>query len=309
MPLMDIRRIRIESGLQHRARKNAEAIEEYRDAYIEGVKLPPVELIFDGTDYWLWDGFHRLDSATAAGRKGIEVNIRRGTRREAFWLSVGANQGHGLRRTNDDKRNAVKAVLQDQEGSALSNREIAERCGVSHALVNILRGGPSSASVSTDIVEGVSTSSASTTAKDGAKPSAKSEESKTAPTGGMSENGQSGPVTTTKPGVKTLGSVEVVIAERDAAIEQRDRLAELAKELQAELATSELARELGSVEEALRADNAKLREQLREQEAKYDGVVAEKADAVRLLNWWKKRAKQAGVDEPRASNGNARAAR
>lgn len=46
---------------------------------------------------------------------------------------------HGLRRTNEDKRNAVSVLLNDEEWSKWSNVEIAKRCGVGETLVRSLR--------------------------------------------------------------------------------------------------------------------------------------------------------------------------
>lgn len=48
---------------------------------------------------------------------------------------LGENDKHGLRRTNADKRNAVRVMLEDEELQKLSDREIAEDCEVSHVLV------------------------------------------------------------------------------------------------------------------------------------------------------------------------------
>lgn len=56
---------------------------------------------------------------------------------EAIWTlgRVGANASHGLRRTNDDKRRAVRTLLNDLEWLAWSDREVARACGVSHTFV------------------------------------------------------------------------------------------------------------------------------------------------------------------------------
>jgi hypothetical protein len=52
---------------------------------------------------------------------------------------MGANSTHGLKRSNADKRHAVRAMLEDSEWSQWSNHEIARACGCSHTLVNALR--------------------------------------------------------------------------------------------------------------------------------------------------------------------------
>jgi N6-adenosine-specific RNA methylase IME4 len=91
-----------------------------------------VTLFYDGGAYWLADGFHRHAAHLKAGATDIAADIRQGTRRDAILHSVGANQSHGLRRTNDDKRRAVMTLLNDEEWGKWSAREIAEHCGVSH---------------------------------------------------------------------------------------------------------------------------------------------------------------------------------
>lgn len=61
--------------------------------------------------------------------------MRVGTQRDARLYSFGANGAHGLRRTNDDKRKAVAAMLEDAEWVTWSDREIARNCVVSHTFV------------------------------------------------------------------------------------------------------------------------------------------------------------------------------
>lgn len=47
-----------------------------------------------------------------------------------------------LRRTNEDKRRAVLKLFADAEWVKWSDREIAEKCGVSHSFVSSLRPKP-----------------------------------------------------------------------------------------------------------------------------------------------------------------------
>ena len=44
-----------------------------------GEKLPPVTVCFDGSDYWLRDGFHRVEAARQVGLGNIEAEIIPGT--------------------------------------------------------------------------------------------------------------------------------------------------------------------------------------------------------------------------------------
>jgi hypothetical protein len=105
----------------------------------QAAKFPPITVFYDGTDYWLADGFHRVEVHKQLGLVEIEADIRQGTRRDAVLYSVGANSSHGLRRTNEDKRRAVGLLLGDDEWRGWSDNEIAKRCSVHHSTVGTLR--------------------------------------------------------------------------------------------------------------------------------------------------------------------------
>lgn len=126
-------------GTQPRAQLNDAIIEEYAEAMLAGDAFPPVIVYHDGTDYWLADGFHRVNAALRAGRETIDVAVHRGTQRDAILWSVSANATHGLRRTNEDKRRAVTRLLSDPEWSQWSDREIGRRCHVHHETVAAVR--------------------------------------------------------------------------------------------------------------------------------------------------------------------------
>lgn len=131
--------IRLDGGTQSRAMLQDSVIEEYAYAVLEGVQFPPVVIFYDGADHWLADGFHRVRAYLTAGVDRIPADVRQGTRRDAILYSVGANEAHGLRRTNDDKRRAVLTLLNDAEWAAWSDREIARQCAVSHEFVRKVR--------------------------------------------------------------------------------------------------------------------------------------------------------------------------
>ncbi len=290
MPLIDIKRIRTDGGTQIRVKKNDDAIADYTEAYIEDVKMPPVEVVYDGTDHWLWDGFHRLDAAIDAGKRAISVNIQRGTLREAIALAIGANSMHGIRRTNEDKLNAVKTMLEDSEWAQLSNVEIAKRCGVTRQMVDKRRSGSEEVVKVAPKKEALKGKPPETVA--GGKPES-----------GLSENGQStsetagenfsdpGPVTTKKPKVEPLGNVENIVRERDDLAQRCDELAVLCEELMAEVAERDAALEAGDEAMALRAETKKLRAQIIVLEERVTGLMTEKNEAVRAAKHWQRKAK------------------
>lgn len=137
--LIPIAKVRRDGGTQPRAALDAATVETYAETLVEGGKLPPVGLTYDGTDYWLWDGFHRAAAHERAGCDVIEADVTAGTRRDAVLLAVGANATHGLRRTTEDKRRAVMILLGDDEWAGWSDHEIARRAHVSQPFVGKMR--------------------------------------------------------------------------------------------------------------------------------------------------------------------------
>jgi hypothetical protein len=127
--------LRLDGGTQSRAAMDVAAITEYTEAIRQGVTLPPLVTYFDGVYFWLADGYHRYHAYRAAGVDEVPAEVRTGSQRDAVLYSVGANAAHGLRRTNDDKRRAVKTLLSDAEWAAWSDNQIAKACGVSNHLV------------------------------------------------------------------------------------------------------------------------------------------------------------------------------
>lgn len=108
-------------------------IAEYAEAMEDGKQFPPVTVFYDGSSYWLADGFHRVNAALQVGRGYVEAQIITGTQRDAVLYSVGANAAHGLRRSNADKRRAVERLLRDDEWAKWSDSEIARRRTGQHA--------------------------------------------------------------------------------------------------------------------------------------------------------------------------------
>ena len=96
-------------------------------------------LFTGGRDYWLGAGFHRVLAARKAGLTEIAADGRPGTPRDAVLFGISANSGHGLPRTNADKRKAVSLLLADPEWSQWSDRDIGRRCQVDHKVVSRMR--------------------------------------------------------------------------------------------------------------------------------------------------------------------------
>lgn len=137
--LVKISEIIENSATQSREGINKNVVLEYLDLRKSGVEFPPILLFSEGNQYFIADGWHRYLAEKLLGSESISAEIRLGSLRDAVLYSCGANQSHGLRRSNQDKRKAVLTLLEDAEWSKFSNREIARRCGVDEGMVRKFR--------------------------------------------------------------------------------------------------------------------------------------------------------------------------
>lgn len=131
--------IRTDGGTQARAGMDGGTVYEYAESMKNGAQFPAVTVYYDGSDYWLADGFHRIAAAKECGLDEFEADVKQGTLRDAILHSVGANSTHGLRRSRQDKRRAIERLLLDDEWVNWSDREIARRTGTSHPMVANVR--------------------------------------------------------------------------------------------------------------------------------------------------------------------------
>lgn len=124
-------------GCQSRAGTCEATVAEYAELWVAGAEFPPVVLFSDGSKYYCGDGHHRILGADKALIETIEAHVSKGGKSDALWYSTSANAIHGKRRTNADKRNAVKIALKLKPD--MSDRAVADHCGVGHPLVAEVR--------------------------------------------------------------------------------------------------------------------------------------------------------------------------
>lgn len=135
-------------GFQTRAGLCPAVVKEYTELLKNGGHLPPVSVVCDKRPdadgsvrprYYLVDGFHRKDAAVKAGRSMIDASITEGTYTDALRLALKANSAHGLRRTNADKRNALKMAWEHRQElfgkDDPKDTDLAEVCGVTRMTV------------------------------------------------------------------------------------------------------------------------------------------------------------------------------
>jgi len=138
---MKLNQLTIDGGTQSRVKIIQEAVNEYAESLKGGARFPPVLVYYDGIKYYLTDGYHRYFAHQKAGIKDIEVTVVNGTLRDAILRSFSVNAENGRHRSNEDKRNAVQAMLDDFEWQFWNNTEIAKACRVSETLVISMRSG------------------------------------------------------------------------------------------------------------------------------------------------------------------------
>lgn len=132
---LKIEDISLSGDTQSRIDVDQDLVKEYADLMVDGVKFPPVSVMFDGEQYWLYDGFHRRWAAVQAKLVELECSVSEGTLLDARWASYGANKANGLRLTSEEKKNAVLKALKHPNGADKSNCYIARHVGVTDKTV------------------------------------------------------------------------------------------------------------------------------------------------------------------------------
>lgn len=143
---MGLLRLKIEDlntrNLQTRAALNEDTVQDYADAMERGDRFPAVTVFTDGAEYYLADGFHRVEALRRIGKRAVVAELQEGDFKAALLYALKANSTHGLRRTNADKRHALEMAWNSRMelfGGEPSNALLAETCGVSLATVKTYR--------------------------------------------------------------------------------------------------------------------------------------------------------------------------
>jgi hypothetical protein len=134
--LLSIDRIRRDPRTQPRNHINHEVVERYRDAMEAGDAFPPVTVFFDGTDYWLADGWHRVCAALCLEWQAIAAEVRSGGLRDAEWHSFSVNSTHGYPRGKDDVGRILGRIFRDPVWAAKGLREISRHCSIPKSTVH-----------------------------------------------------------------------------------------------------------------------------------------------------------------------------
>lgn len=130
----------VDADLQSRAEIDGTTVRDYASDIKRGDVFPEV-IVFttDEKTYWMADGFHRWHAHHLLKKRMISADVREGNQRDAILFGLGANVGHGLRRSNADKRQSVVTMLSDSEWKHWSDGHIAKHCCVTGQMVKNYR--------------------------------------------------------------------------------------------------------------------------------------------------------------------------
>lgn len=117
---------------------HAEAVEDYAKLYKEKKPMPKAVLCKVGTRHYLVaDGMHRIRAMLKAGVTERVFDVFQGKYEDCLLYAAAANKVHGVRRSNFDKRTAIRTVL--LTFSKKSDGAIAEIVGVTDKTVADVR--------------------------------------------------------------------------------------------------------------------------------------------------------------------------
>ena len=132
--------IQLDARCQARAQIDNDAVADYAAAYERGDAMPPIDVFLVAGAPYLVNGFHRFTGQVKNGTTFIRATVvGSGTIDDAIWHASRANATNGLRRTNEDKRRAVRLALESKVGVEQSSRSIAEHVRVSPTFVSEVR--------------------------------------------------------------------------------------------------------------------------------------------------------------------------
>lgn len=127
--LVELSEIRQDSGLQMRESLSDEYVQKWAGEMESGVEFPPVILFYDGTEYWLADGFHRVASASRAKLDSILAAVRLGDWTQALRYALQANDNHGNNRNSRDLDRCYKVAVEAGLCDPCSSSEVTKLLG------------------------------------------------------------------------------------------------------------------------------------------------------------------------------------
>jgi ParB-like chromosome segregation protein Spo0J len=135
--LIAIDRVVVDEQTQPRRGLSDSVIRNMIDDLRAGDVLPEIIVYQDGDKYWLADGWHRMTAYKLEGKSVIEAKVYTGSARDAFLTALASNRAVPL--TLDERKQAARRMLMDEEWTKMSDREIGRRCGIDGKTVTSMR--------------------------------------------------------------------------------------------------------------------------------------------------------------------------
>lgn len=139
MEKLSLEAIRIDGGTQARVSLREDVVKEYAAHMRDGDTFPPVTVFFDGSTYWLADGFHRYFATKSHGMLEIDAEVREGTQDDAILYAFSANARRGLSMSHEDNKSIIKRIMAHPEWSKWTNTMIAKHIGCSAMTVGRIK--------------------------------------------------------------------------------------------------------------------------------------------------------------------------
>ncbi|CCH47804.1 ParB/Srx family N-terminal domain-containing protein [Pseudodesulfovibrio piezophilus] len=121
----------VSAQIQIRHKLNPEQVETYRNNYLNGIDMPPIEIALLGNRYWVVDGFHRLAAMkTINPAYPVDAILLKGmSQAKVRWRAASANMQHGLPLTRTEKQQAFKVFVGLKMNRKTSKRKPLRDCG------------------------------------------------------------------------------------------------------------------------------------------------------------------------------------
>lgn len=101
----------------------------YKSAIESTRTCAPLSVCFDGSDYWLFDGHHRLAAMKSLGFNTCKVTIYKGTRRDAFRRYIKDKLRCQGRSSSGVFSHCLRILDEDPEWSKTDNKTLSTLFG------------------------------------------------------------------------------------------------------------------------------------------------------------------------------------
>lgn len=139
LELLKLSSITLDDEIQSRCQIYGDVVARYAEAMRRGEEFPPITVFYNGSSFWLVDGFHRFQAKKEIGSHKILAVISQGDRQDAILHATRANIESKLQLTEADIHKNVYKLIGHPEWRRWSDKEIADQCGTNEKHVHRLR--------------------------------------------------------------------------------------------------------------------------------------------------------------------------